>query len=118
MLNHQLTPEIQQQYQTANPFPHIVVDNFLEETLVNQTIESIKNMDSFYVYRASFLNPSELKLIKDTFDSKGTFIRIHNEFISTTLNESTLDKLDSNCLIQLEIKYDDWEKPRFNYDDW
>jgi len=47
MLNHQLTPEIQQQYQTANPFPHIVVDNFLEEALVNQTIESIKNFGSW-----------------------------------------------------------------------
>jgi len=48
MIDYKLSDNLKIQYQTANPFPYIVIDNFLPDFLLNSCLEEIKNHEEWY----------------------------------------------------------------------
>lgn len=48
MIDYTLSDKLKIQYQTANPFPYIVIDNFLPEFLLESCLEEIKQHDEWY----------------------------------------------------------------------
>jgi hypothetical protein len=48
MIDYTLSDKFKVQYQTANPFPYIVIDNFLPESLLKSCINEIKKHDEWY----------------------------------------------------------------------
>ena len=53
----------QKSYQEAQPFPHIVIDNFMDELLLNDVLESFPSPETFNFYK--YENPLEKKLAFD-----------------------------------------------------
>lgn len=45
MIDYTLSDKLKIQYQTANPFPYIVIDNFLPDFLLESCLEEIKKHD-------------------------------------------------------------------------
>ena len=48
MIDYTLSDKLKIQYQTAKPFPYIVIDNFLPEFLLESCLEEIKQHDEWY----------------------------------------------------------------------
>jgi len=48
MIDYTLSDKLKVQYQTANPFPYIVIDNFLPENLLKSCINEIKKHNEWY----------------------------------------------------------------------
>ena len=47
MINFTLTEKDADKYQKSHPFPHIVIDNFLKDSLLNEVINEYKNYDNW-----------------------------------------------------------------------
>lgn len=52
-----------QQYVSAEPFPHIVIDNFMDPTLLDKALDAFPTPESFDFYK--YENPLEKKLAYD-----------------------------------------------------
>ncbi len=48
MIDYSLSNKLKIQYQTANPFPYIVIDNFLPENLLKSCLKEIKKHNEWY----------------------------------------------------------------------
>ena len=48
MIDYSLSDKLKIQYQTANPFPYIVIDNFLPEFLLESCLNEIKGHDEWF----------------------------------------------------------------------
>ena len=48
MIDYTLSDKLKIQYQTANPFPYIVIDNFLPEFLLKSCLNEIKKHEEWY----------------------------------------------------------------------
>lgn len=58
-----LAKQHSQTYQTAEPFPYIVIDNFMNEDILTAALESFPTPDTFEFYK--YDNPLEKKLAFD-----------------------------------------------------
>jgi len=59
MIDYTLSDKLKVQYQTANPFPYIVIDNFLPEFLLESCLEEIKQHDEWYSNQADWVTEYE-----------------------------------------------------------
>lgn len=48
MIDYTLSDKLKVQYQTANPFPYIVIDNFLPEHILKSCLTEIQNHEEWY----------------------------------------------------------------------
>jgi Rps23 Pro-64 3,4-dihydroxylase Tpa1-like proline 4-hydroxylase len=48
MIDYSLSDKLRVQYQTANPFPYIVIDNFLPEFLLKKCVTELKNHNEWF----------------------------------------------------------------------
>ena len=48
MIDYSLSQKLKFQYKTCEPFPYIVIDNFLPEFLLEKCLEEIQNHDEWY----------------------------------------------------------------------
>jgi Rps23 Pro-64 3,4-dihydroxylase Tpa1-like proline 4-hydroxylase len=74
MIDYSLSKKLKVQYQNANPFPYVVIDNFLPEFILKRCVEELKNhkiwfsntqkwVDKFQVNK--FYYPNENTLIDE-----------------------------------------------------
>lgn len=71
------------------------------------TINEIQTNKRFYVYRGTFLTPEEVDATTKAMEDNNCLIRIFNEFISTSLHKATAEKFQNNCILELEINYEE-----------
>jgi Rps23 Pro-64 3,4-dihydroxylase Tpa1-like proline 4-hydroxylase len=55
MIDYTLSDKLKVQYQTANPFPYIVIDNFLPEAILKSCVNEIQKHDEWYSNQESWV---------------------------------------------------------------
>jgi len=59
MIDYSLSDKLKIQYQTANPFPYIVIDNFLPENLLKSCLKEIKKHNEWYCNQQDWVEEFE-----------------------------------------------------------
>jgi Rps23 Pro-64 3,4-dihydroxylase Tpa1-like proline 4-hydroxylase len=99
MIDLSIFDKLSTNYQTAYPFPYVVIDNFLPEFLVLKCLEEVKNNEDWGYNQQKWVEPFQVNkfyLPGDTQDVS----KLRNELPATTL---ILDYLNSpNFLTALE----------------
>lgn len=96
MLNSQVTPEVSNQYRNAHPFPHIVIDNFLEESVVKSTIENIKNFQNWGWDHSAYAGEHQRRKYFTPWCENNLEV-LKNE---SPIAYSTIDKLNSSEVLK------------------
>lgn len=73
VFNHVDFEGLSSAYQSAHPFPHIVIDNFLKEEVANQIYESFPSHTASFWHE--YNNPLERKLACNVFEYMPSLIR-------------------------------------------
>lgn len=60
MINLELNKEIVEKYQNAKPFPHIVIDNFLPETILNSVLEEYNKNNNWMYDKVKWTEPYQV----------------------------------------------------------
>ena len=81
MIDYTLSDKLKIQYQTAKPFPYIVIDNFLPEFLLKSCLEEIKK------HKKWFSNEGQLR------EKLNESVLSKNSNISSYFNPMALDQL-------------------------
>jgi len=60
MINLKLSKELSEQYRNANPFPHIVIDNFLPETVMNSVVDEFNKNKNWSFDTVKWVEPYQV----------------------------------------------------------
>jgi Rps23 Pro-64 3,4-dihydroxylase Tpa1-like proline 4-hydroxylase len=60
MINLELSKQISTQYQDAQPFPHIVIDKFLPETILNSVVDEFNRNENWQYDRVKWTEPYQV----------------------------------------------------------
>jgi hypothetical protein len=60
MINLKLSKQLSEQYKNANPFPHIVIDNFLPETVLNSVADEFNKNKNWWYDRVKWTEPYQV----------------------------------------------------------
>jgi Rps23 Pro-64 3,4-dihydroxylase Tpa1-like proline 4-hydroxylase len=60
MINLELSKQLSTQYHEAKPFPHIVIDNFLPETILNSVLDEFNNNKNWWYDRVKWTEPYQV----------------------------------------------------------
>jgi Rps23 Pro-64 3,4-dihydroxylase Tpa1-like proline 4-hydroxylase len=101
MIDYTLSDKLKIQYQTANPFPYIVIDNFLPDFLLESCLEEIKKHDEWYSNQEDWVGEYEKNKFyyptyttdMDEFKLKAPITNMITEYMNSTLFIKFLEKL-------------------------
>jgi Rps23 Pro-64 3,4-dihydroxylase Tpa1-like proline 4-hydroxylase len=60
MINLQLSKQLSYQYKTANPFPYIVIDEFLPEIILNSVLDEFNKNKNWWYDRVKWTEPYQV----------------------------------------------------------
>jgi len=60
MINLDLSKQLSTQYQEAQPFPHIVIDKFLPETILNSVVDEFNGNKNWWYDRVKWTEPYQV----------------------------------------------------------
>lgn len=60
MINLDLSKQLSNQYRNANPFPHIVIDKFLPETILNSVLDEFNKNKNWWYDRVKWTEPYQV----------------------------------------------------------
>ena len=60
MINLDLSKQLSNQYQEAQPFPHIVIDKFLPETILNSVLDEFNKNENWWYDRVKWTEPYQV----------------------------------------------------------
>jgi Rps23 Pro-64 3,4-dihydroxylase Tpa1-like proline 4-hydroxylase len=60
MINLELSKQLSTQYHEAKPFPHIVIDKFLPETILNSVLDEFNNNKNWWYDRVKWTEPYQV----------------------------------------------------------
>jgi len=60
MINLDLSKQLSSQYQEAQPFPHIVIDKFLPETILNSVVDEFNKNENWWYDRVKWTEPYQV----------------------------------------------------------
>jgi len=60
MINLELSKQLSNQYQSAQPFPHIVIDKFLPETILNSVLDEFNKNKNWWYDRVKWTEPYQV----------------------------------------------------------
>jgi hypothetical protein len=72
MIRQESINSINQGYQDTDPFPHIVIDDFLEKDSLDMIVAELRTMNSNDAYYKAIHKPNALEFNKFAFKTKST----------------------------------------------
>jgi hypothetical protein len=60
MINLDLSKQLSSQYQEAQPFPHIVIDKFLPETILDSVLDEFNKNENWWYDRVKWTEPYQV----------------------------------------------------------
>lgn len=60
MINLDLSKQLSTQYKNANPFPHIVIDKFLPETILNSVVDEFTKNEKWWYDQVKWTEPFQV----------------------------------------------------------
>ena len=95
MIDYTLSDKLKVQYQTANPFPYIVIDNFLPEFILKKTKEEILKHDTWFSDNIEWTKPYQQK----KFYYPGHDTKMDELSMKLPITNLVMDYLNSNEFI-------------------
>ena len=98
MINFTVTEKEINEYSQAQPFPHIVIDNFLPPSLLNGVIDDFRNHNNWGWDNSDYSNDHQVKKFFSPWNNDGDItLPINTKLILNYLNSpnviSMLEKL-------------------------